>query len=47
MVPGGKLVLNHNYGTHIQRKRLALFFLYNPNHTYNAEVWNFATGVRD
>lgn len=47
VVPGGKLVLDHDYGTHIQRKRLALFFQFNPDHAYNYEVWKFATGSRD
>jgi hypothetical protein len=47
IVPGGELRLNHDYGTHTQRKRLALFFHHNPDAPYDKDAWDFATKVRE
>ena len=47
VVAGGKIKLNHDYGTHIQRTRLALFFDHNPNVQFDGVVWKFATEERE
>lgn len=47
VVNGGKLKIDHDYGTHLQRKRLALFFKYNPDHAFDRSVWDFANRSRD